>query len=46
MGDMVVPLSMALLTVYDEKYLGTDSDEDEAEAPGNPGKSDAAAAKK
>lgn len=35
MGDMVVPLSMALLTAYDEAYLGMDSDEasDTAEAP-------------
>ncbi len=30
MGDMLVPLSMALLTVYDEQYLGT-ADEKEGE---------------
>ena len=25
MGDMLVPLSMAILTLYDEEYLGTSS---------------------
>jgi Fe-S-cluster containining protein len=40
MGDMVVPLSMALLTAYDEDYLGTDSDKAEVtEASDAPGES-------
>jgi hypothetical protein len=32
MGDMVVPLSMALITVYDAGYLGVGDGDDAPEA--------------
>lgn len=35
MGDMVVPLSMALITTYNEEYLGTLTKGDEPEADGS-----------
>jgi Fe-S-cluster containining protein len=38
--EMVVPLSMALLTVYDEEYLGIDSDEKKKDALDEEGKKD------
>lgn len=31
MGDLLVPLSMAIITDYDEQYLGTGSDKENAE---------------
>ncbi len=32
MGDVLMPLSMALLTVFDEAYLGVDADKKKPEA--------------
>jgi hypothetical protein len=40
LSEMVVPLSMALLTVYDEEYLGIESDEKKKDSYGEEDKKD------